>query len=310
VQVGFVEIKGQAVSRFVSDDGRHAGILHALQQVRYMHHWFRILTTGFMFGGADESWTAILARHNNAHGVNGPAGPYNVLLPKVRVTEPKTVNVEDGQPNINEGLQGELAIDGSDPANLRWWVVLYGFDRFSMNQTVQVPDGNSGLERIPLPQPEIRTQFWRVHTIWHEFTHAVINMALNRLLDMNVHAAWVNAKNPLASGRIHELIQDVVDPHLGPLYGGWSTLEEALAAVPEAALMKKASGVEPSWDPGPASNPRHLVMDRDAADVLVGTFDLAGMQPRPDLEAEVTGARTDVRRCSDRPCRAEKTPVA
>ena len=68
VQVGFVEIKGQAVSRFVSDDGRHAGILHALQQVRYMHQWFRDLTSGFMFAGADESWTAILARHNNAPG--------------------------------------------------------------------------------------------------------------------------------------------------------------------------------------------------------------------------------------------------
>jgi hypothetical protein len=27
--------------------------------------------------------------------------------------------------------------------------------------------------------------------------------------------------------------------------------------------MKKASGVEPVWDPGPASNPRHLVMDHD-----------------------------------------------
>ena len=57
-------------------------------------------------------------------------------------------------------------------------------------------------------------------------------------------------EEPSTSGRIHELIQDVVDPNLGPLYGGWSTLEEALAAVPEAALMKKASGLEPRGTQG------------------------------------------------------------
>jgi hypothetical protein len=147
-----------------------------------------------------------------------------------------------------------------------------------MNQTVRVPDGNGGLTRIPLPQPEIRVQFWRVHTIWHEFTHAVINMALNRLFDMNVHDAWVHAKDGSTSGRIHEVIQDVVDPLLGSMYGGWSTMEEALAAVPEAALMRKASGSEPEWDPSRVANPRHLVMDHDAAGVADHRLDKADLK--------------------------------
>jgi hypothetical protein len=268
VQVGFVEIDGHAVSRFVSDDGRHAGILHALQQVRYVHQWFGDLTAGFRFGGADESWAAALARHNVGAGTaNGGAAHYNVLLPKVRVTEPKTFNPEDGQPNIDEGLQGEVTIDRDDVPDLRWWLILYGFDRFSMDQKVRVPDGAGGFTRIPLAHLDNRVQFWRSHTIWHEFTHAVINMAWNRLLNLDLHTAWVNAKNPSTSGRIYELIQDVVDPNWGPLYGGWSTLEEALAAVPEAALMKKVSGVEPSWDPAAVANPRFLVMDHDAAGV-------------------------------------------
>ena len=266
VQAGFVEIKGHAVSRFVSDGGRHAGMLHALQQVRYMHQWFSALTSGFMFGGVDESWAAALTRHTGASCSNGPNGNYTVQLPKIRVTEPKTTKVETGEADINEGLQGETAPDFRELPILRWWLVLYGFDSFAMNQTVRVPDlVNGGLKRTNFPLIDQRLQFWRVHTIWHEFTHAVMNMAWDRLLNFPVHSAWSNAKNPQASGALHELIQDVNDKKLGDLYGGWSTLEEALAAVPEAALMRKVSGTQPEWDPGPTSAPRYLMMDHDAA---------------------------------------------
>jgi hypothetical protein len=247
-----------------------------LQQLRYMHQWFRNLTTGFTYGASssgpvDESWTATLARHNNTRQGRAHGGVrYDVLLPKVRVTEPKAVNADDGQPNVNELTQGEVTYDHDDAPVMRWWLILYGFDRFSMNQKVRVPDGDGGLKREPVALLPNRLQFWRVHTIWHEFTHAVINMALNRLYDLDLHEAWVKAKDLSTSGRIHEVILDVVDPAVPVSFsGGWSTLEEALAAVPEAALMRKVSGSEPTWSPTRTSNPRHLVMDRDAVTGLV-----------------------------------------
>jgi hypothetical protein len=97
-----------------------------------------------------------------------------------------------------------------------------------------------------------KVQFWRDHTIWHEFTHTVLNMVLHLAFDMDALIAHSNAKFALTSGRINEPIPD-----------GWSTLEEAIAAIPEVALSSKFSGIDAQYTPNPSASPRYMnIYDR------------------------------------------------
>ncbi|MEP7310476.1 MAG: hypothetical protein ABJA98_33650 [Acidobacteriota bacterium] len=240
-QVGTVTIPatpGAAVSDFSSVDGRHAGVLHALQQVRYIHQWFHYLTQGFVFGGADRSWKTVMAEHDGGNGAwPSNAASYKTAVPRVRVTEPIAGAFESRFGEV-QALKATTAAGSA----LAWWLILYGHTTFKMTDTL---GGN------PIP-PANAVQFWRHHTIWHEFIHAVMNMALGLLLDMDAYQSVVNAKDPSTSSRINQAIGD-----------GWSTFEEGLAAVPEMALVGNASGIDPQFHPSATASPRYMLAGID-----------------------------------------------
>jgi hypothetical protein len=258
LQVGSVAIGTGAVSDFTSVDGRHAGVVHALQQLRYVHQWFHYLTDGFTFASNDESWSGILARSNGAAGT-WPSAPtaadqnYTIALPVVRVTEPLPGAAED---RFGEADLDELAGSGGQKQR-RWRLTLRGHTHFTMNST---------LAGVPVALPN-KEQFWRCHTIWHEWTHAVVNVVLERLKNFDNNTYMTYNKNDTTSGRVPGVIVDDFDPRVGGfrMSGGWSTLEEGLAAIPEAALRETCSGFTPVYDPSDTAAPRFLVVDIDAA---------------------------------------------
>ena len=249
LQVGFVTLSGTADSAFSSVHGRHAGVVHALQQLRYVHQWFHHLTSGFSLNGVDESWSAILARHRGT-GV-WPSGPtpqdqtYAIDLPCIRVTEALPLPKED---LFGEADQVELPTTTATKTRA-WRLTLYGHDHFTMGST---------LNGAPVAFDN-RAQFWRLHTLWHEWTHAVVNIVLDRLANLDQHIVMVSAKDEKTSGQPYTIRLDFPDTGNGnfPISGGWSALEEAVAAVPEAALMDKATGVQPNLSPSPTAVPRY-----------------------------------------------------
>jgi hypothetical protein len=240
LQIGSVTITNTAgVSKFESLNGRDAGVIYALQQIRYIHQWFYYLTEGFGYHGSYQSWSAILARHDGGIG-HCPSCPpadqnYTIALPYVRVTEPLFGD--------DETRFGEVKLlPTPDNQAVAWWLILYGHDSFTMNRKMAGKD-------VALPN---KVQFWRDHTIWHEFTHAVLNMVFNLAFDLDMYGAIDNAKFPLTSGRINEPIPD-----------GWSTLEEAVAAISEVTLSGKFSGIGVQLSPNPTASPRYVaVYDR------------------------------------------------
>jgi hypothetical protein len=253
IQVGFAGVGGTAVSDFSSVDGRHAGIMHALQQLRYIHQWYYHLTEGFALNGVNESWSSILARHNQGQGTWATSSDptdqnYLIALPMVRVAPPFSSKPED--------LFGEADCYDLPTSGIKtrtWCLTLYGYGTFTMNST---------LAGKPVVKDN-KAQFWRIHTIWHEFTHAVVNMALERLFKMETHIGMTLAKDQSTSGSIYNVIFDSLDSNNNnfPLSGGWSALEEALGAVPEVALMETATGTQPQFDPPPPASPRHLIVN-------------------------------------------------
>ncbi len=290
LQVGFVTISGTADSEFSSVHGRHAGVVHALQQLRYVHLWFHHLTSGFMLNGVDESWSAILGRHRGAGTWPSAANPadqaYDIALPCVRVTEAMPVPNED---RFGDADQAELPTTSSRKIRA-WRLTLLGHDHFTMTSTI---NGSP----VALDN---RTQFWRLHTIWHEWTHAVVNIVLNRLANMDNHSFMVLAKDPNTSGQAYTIRLDFIDAANNNIRvsGGWSTLEEAVAAVPEAALMDKATGVQPVLSPSPTAVPRYHSVILDKAGVTTTkllneglTIDLNDRTGPPVLNDQRLGLR-------------------
>ena len=254
VQVGTVEINNtQNVSRFDSENGRHAGMLHALQQIRYVHQWFFFLTDGFIRNFGEWSYATILSYHNGAPGTS-TLGTYTVELPGVRIHEDfaEIYNHRTHETTLAETHFGSVEIERDNAPHQRWWLNLYGYDSFRMNQ--QLTDHNlTQNTRVSVDIPnENKVQFWRDHTIWHEFTHTVLNIALGRLFNLDTHAQFVNAKDPDTSSKINQPIAD-----------GWSVFEEAFAALAEVALTGKMTGITPAFTPSPTASPRYLQVTID-----------------------------------------------
>jgi hypothetical protein len=90
-------------------------------------------------------------------------------------------------------------------------------------------------------------------------------MALDRLFNLDLHNMMVLSKDGSTSGRVHGVILDRDDRGGIEVSGGWSTLEEALAAVPEIALMERASGQVRGLSQGRNRSKLFLVVDVDAA---------------------------------------------
>ena len=154
----------------------------------------------------------------------------------------------NGHTIVDENTFGEVDFDQNDSPNFRWWLYLYGHDSFKMDQKLSVRNTTTGATLLTCDiRNEDKVQFWRYHTIWHEFTHAVFNIAIDRLKNLDIHSQLVLAKDPGTSGNIDKITPD-----------GWSVLEEAFAAIPEAALEGKLTGSEPVFSPNATATPRFM----------------------------------------------------
>lgn len=220
-EVGLEQLQVGAVSITNADqdvnttNGRHAGVLFAFQHVRYIHQWFHYLTLGARANNSDASWSTLLA-------ANSQGNPQGLDL------RPPMIRVMPRLPAPDQLRMGELVfeINQTPPENsVRWTLKLYGDENFRI-VLPPVPGVHKG---------ENVVEFWRVHTIWHEYSHGVFNTVFNVLSDLpGRYTQFTNAKDFTASGTINEV------------HDGWSTLDEAFAELPELALLESGSGLAPA----------------------------------------------------------------
>jgi len=271
VQVGFVTISASP-AEFSSKNGRHAGIMHSLQQVRYVHQWFHYLTKDLKDGaGNDISWKNVLTAYSSEESsVQCEKGGVirtiksKVKLPRVRVTEGKALLSPSGDIVVRAGEvtsygeKSEHCEGNIEPVNPGWLLTIYGHDAYSMTDKETVWDPIAAQLKDYHPKLEERIWFWRTDTVWHEYTHIIANIAQGRLADFNAQVVMISSKDPDTSSNIYRVIGD-----------GYSVLDEAIPAIPEVALHGKVSLTSPAFDPSSTASPRYMEVSDGVANILL-----------------------------------------
>jgi hypothetical protein len=219
LQVGSIAITN-ADQNVASASGRHAAVLFAFQHIRYIHQWFHHLTSGYPAGPGDLAWSTLLEKNTN-----GAAGVFAMKPPMVRVLPVlPAAPVRMGEVDVESE---NVMVAGVPTDIIRWVLKLYGNENFSLGGAIH--QGGNVVE------------MWRVHTIWHEYTHAVFKIAYDLMPDLpGIYIDFNAAKDASTSWTVNV-------PH-----DGWSTLDEAFAAIPEVALLEQISGRPPVIAANPA----------------------------------------------------------
>ena len=240
-----------APSSFNAPLGRSAGVLFALQQIRYVHQWWHALTDDAGEAPAnrivDKSFATLLEElATQAAPLNYQGNSYKRGLPVVVVAAPAA---------NNEHIYGAALRDpykvGADDF-YRWALVLYGKDSFRMGDRLTMPSPAGGTTTF---EPEVpnRVQYWRRHTIWHEYSHVVVNIGLGLLDDLDADDRFIAVKSAVGP-KIDQIAAN-----------GWDVLSEGIPYLIQNALEGSVSGSTPVLV-NPAATPTFIkVLDPSGA---------------------------------------------
>jgi hypothetical protein len=219
-------------SSFNAPLGHSAGVLFAFQQIRYVHQWWHALTDDAGEAPAnrivDKSFATLLEELATPTSTEFQyqGKKYKRGLPVVVVAEP----VANRGDIYGAALRDPYKV-GSDDF-YRWALTLYGKNSFRMGETLTKSTPAGGTTTF-VPRVPDRVQFWRPHTIWHEYSHVVVNIALGLLDDLAADDRFIAVKSafPAEIDRIAA--------------NGWDVLSEGIPYLVQNALEGSISGSTP-----------------------------------------------------------------